>query len=153
MSITSNINAAASDLVGVVGVIDPDAYAAGAVSTGWVNAGLYGQLMAVLMAGTLGTAATIDGKFEQASDSGGTGVKDVAGKAITQFVKATNDDDQAIVNLFPEELDINNGFNWVRFTMTVAVADSDCGVLLQAMTPRHGPASKNDLASVVEIVT
>lgn len=153
MSITANINAAPSDLVGLVGVINPGANVVGSLSTGWVNAGAYGQLFATILAGTLGAAATLDAKFEQATDSSGTGVKDITGKAITQLVKASNDDDQAIINLFPGELDIANDFNYVRLTCTVAGATSDYAAILQAMTPRHGPASKNDLASVVEIVT
>ena len=153
MSITANANAKGSDLAAIVGVIDPDVTAAGTVTTGWVAAKDFHQFMAVVMAGTLGASATLDAKIEQASDSSGTGTKDVSGAAITQLVKASNDDNQAIINFFPEDLDLANDFDHVRLSMTVGAATSDVAGLLFGLTARHGPASNNDAASVAEIVT
>lgn len=141
-----------SHIMAVAGTIDPDVYVAGATSSDWIDMSVFTDIMAIIMAGTLGTAATLDAKLEQATDGSGTGVKDITGLAITQLVKATDDDKQAIINCSAEDLDVNNDFTHVRLTMTVAVADSDCGAVVLGSNARYGPASDNDLASVAEII-
>jgi hypothetical protein len=78
------LNAKPSELAAVVGVIDPDANSAATTTTGWIDMRDWGSLLAVIMAGVLGSSATLDAKFEQATSSGGAGAKDVTGKAITQ---------------------------------------------------------------------
>jgi hypothetical protein len=147
-----NININLYEETCIVGVIDPDVTVAGAVSTGWIAAKDMFSYMAIIMAGTLGTAATLDAKLEQATDGSGTGAKDITGKAITQLVKASNDDDQAVINIKQQDLDIENDFTHFRLTMTVAVADSDVAGLVLGSAFRHGDGSDNDLASVVEVV-
>jgi len=149
----SNPNLLPSDQTAVLGTIDPDAYAAGATSSDWCDLTKFEAVMAIVMAGTLGASATLDAKLEQATDSSGTGAKDITGKTITQFTQAgTDSDKQAIINVRGEELDVDNNFTHVRLTMTVAVATSDAGGILLGMYPRFGPASGSDLASVDEIV-
>lgn len=148
-----NSNLKPSDQVAVVGAIDPDANAAGTLTTGWVSLADFGALMAVIMAGTLGSSATLDAKFEQATDDSGTGAKDVTGGAITQLTQAgTDSDKQSIINLFAEDLDINNGFTHARLSMTVGTATSDSGAVLLGLYPRSGAASDSDAATVAEIV-
>lgn len=142
-----------SEVAAVVGVIDPDANAAGTVSTGWVDASKFTKFLAIVMAGDLGALATIDAKIEQAKSAAGTDAKDLVGKAITQLTKAGNDDNkQALINIKSDELDINGGFTHLRLTLVTAAATSDGGGLLLGFNPRYGPASDHDLASVDEIV-
>lgn len=142
-----------SEVTALVGIIDPDAYAAGAVSTGWVDASKFFKFLAIIMAGDLGASATLDAKIEQAKDASGTAAKDLTGKAITQLTKAgTDDNKQALINIRSEELDINGGFTHLRLTMTTAAATSDSGGILLGFNPRYGPASDHDLTSVDEIV-
>ena len=148
-----NANLLPSDRAAIVGVIDPDVTAAGTVTTGWVDATTFHNFMAIALAGTLGASATLDAKLEQATDSSGTGAKDIAGKAITQLTKAGSDDDkQAIINLRPDELDVNSDFTHFRLSVTIATATSDVGGLIVGMDPRYDNASANDLASVAEII-
>lgn len=148
-----NANLLASDRAAIVGVIDPDATTASTVTSGWIAAADFHSFMAIVMAGTLGASATLDAKLEQATDSSGTGAKDISGKAITQLTKAGSDDDkQAIINLLPEEMDVNNNFTHFRLSVTVATATSDAGGLVLGLDPRHDDASASDLASVDEIV-
>ncbi len=143
-----------SDRAAIAGVVDPDAIAAGTVTTGWIAMATFEKVMAVIMAGTLGASATLDAKLEQAQDGSGTGAKDITGKAITQLTQAGSDSDkQAIINLTAEELDVTNGFTHVRLSMTVGVATSDAGAVVLGFDARYQPASDNDLASVDEIVT
>ncbi|MBK8434510.1 MAG: hypothetical protein IPL28_25880 [Chloroflexi bacterium] len=143
------MNAKPNDISTLVGVIDSDAYGTGDYSTGWIDMGDWGALQAVVGAGTLGASATLDAKLEQASDGSGTGVKDITGKAITQLVKASNDDDQAIILLRDDELDVANGFTHARLTITVGTATSDAGAMVFGQYARYTPTA---LASVVEVV-
>ena len=144
-----------SDLAAVVGVIDPDAATADTYETGWIDAGQFQSIMAIVMAGTLGSSATLNAKFEQAQDDAGTGVKDVDGSAITGLTQAATDDSdkQAIIQLNAEDLDLANNFSHVRLSMTVGTATSDCGAVVLGMSPRYGPASDYDIDAVAEIVT
>ena len=141
-----------SERVAVLATIDPDANAAGATVSDYGDMTKYNSMMAIAFTGVLGTSATVDMKLTQASDSSGTGAKDVSGKAITQLVKASNDDDQAIINVRSDDLDVANGFTHVAITFTVGTATSDTGAVLLGLDPKYGAASDNDLASVVEIV-
>jgi len=149
-----NGNLKPSDRAAVVGVIDPDLNTAGTVTTDWVNMADWGAVMGIVAAGTLGSSATLDAKLEQATDSSGTGAKDIDGKAITQLTQAGTDesDRQAVINLFANELDINNGFTHARLSLSVATASSDSSALLLGFDPRYGAASDSDATSVAEIV-
>lgn len=144
----------ASDAVAVVGAIDPDAYTAATYTTGWVSVANYNAFLGVVMAGTLGASATLDGKIEQATDSSGTGAKDLTGSDITQLTQAgTDSDKQALIQFRGEDLDLDNGFNHVRLSITVGTATSDAGALLLGCDPRSAPASDADATTVDEIVT
>ncbi|PHP68188.1 hypothetical protein CSC94_05925 [Zhengella mangrovi] len=148
-----NANLIPSDRAAIVGAIDPDVTAAGTVTTGWIAAKDFLTFMAIIMAGTLGTSATLDAKIEQATDSSGTGAKDVSGKAITQLTQAgTDSDKQAIINLRADELDVANDFTHFRLSLTVATASSDAGAIVLGLDPAYGTASDNDAATVDEIV-
>ena len=143
-----------SEETGIVGVIDPDAYGTGTETTGWIEVADVQRIMAIVMAGTLGASATLDAKIEQATDGSGTGAKDVPDAAITTLTKAGGDDDkQAIIELWGEDLDIDDGFTHIRLSMTVGTASSDAGAMVLGMSVRYGPASDHNLASVDEIVT
>lgn len=148
------MNSQASDYVAVVATIDPDVYTAAAYTSDYVAVKDFHHFMAVIMAGTLGASATLDAKIVQATDSGGTGSKDVSGYSITQMTQAGTDqsDTQAVINIDPDALDLDNNFDYIAITMTVGTATSDAGALLVGYQGRNGPASDNDLASVGEIV-
>ena len=147
------MNTLPSEAAAVVAVIDPDANAAGALTSAYVSMSDFESIQAIILSGTMGTSGTLDAKLVQATDSSGTGVKDITGKAITQMVKATNDDDQAVINCRAEELDAANGFDHVALVLTTAVATGDSAAVVMGHNPRFAPASDNDLASVVEIVS
>lgn len=148
-----NPNILPSKRAGVVGVIDPDAYAASTYTTGWISMVDYQSIMAVVMAGDLGASATLDAKLQQATDGSGTGAKDIAGKAITQLTQAGSDSNkQAIINCRADELDVNNGFTHVRLSMTIGTATSDAGAIVLGFDRRYGDADAGDLATVDEIV-
>lgn len=144
----------AYETIGVVSCIDPDAYATGATTGDWVDIREWPDgLLAIVMAGTLGSSATLDCQLNQATDSNGTGTKIITGQSITQLTDAgTDSDKQALIFVRPADLDTANAFYWVAPVMTVGTATSDAGVVVLGVGPRNTPASEYDLASVDEIV-
>lgn len=148
------MNSLASERAAVLATIDPDVTTASTVVSDYCDMTKFRRVMAVVMAGTLGSNATLDAKLRQATDASGTSVKDITGKSITQLTQAGTDasDKQAIINCMAEELDVEGGFTHVALSVTLAVATSDLGAVVLGFDARHEPASDNDLASVDEIV-
>lgn len=147
---SGNPRVSPSDRQAVVGVIDPDANAAATYLTAAIDMSQWQSIQAIIMAGDLGSSATIDAKLTQATTSGGT-YKDVTGKSITQLTQAGADDNkQAIINCRSEELDVANGYRYVKLSMTVGTATSDCGAIVLGTDARVQPGT--DLTSVDEVV-
>lgn len=148
-----NHNLPGSNEVGMLAALAPVSQAAGTVSTPWIAMKDYATMMAVISVGVLGSSATVDAKIEQAQNSGGTGAKDITGKAITQLTKAGSDDGkQAIINFRQADLDAQNDFTHVRLSLTVATAASLTSAALFGLDQRYGLASDNDASTVDEIV-
>ncbi len=148
-----NSNVLPSDRVAVVGNIDPDAYSTGTYTTEWIDMSKFLAIMAIVQAGTLGASATLDAKIQQATSAAGAGAKDITGKAITQLTQVgTDSDKQAVINLFADELDINNGFTHVQLSITVGTAASDASAIVLGLDPRKDVASASDASTVDEIV-
>ena len=145
-------NSKASEMLAILATIDPASQSAGSATTGWVSVANHHGLLAVVQTGVLGTLATVDAKLQQALDSSGTGAKDINGKAITQIVKTTGDNKQALINLKPEELDTLNGLGFVRVALTVGVAASITGAQLLGVNPRFAPADSGNQAAVVQVI-
>lgn len=147
-----NPNVKLSEKVAILATLDPASVAPGTVVTAWVPMANVGLLSALIQTGALGASATVDAKLRQAQDSSGTNAKDVTGKAITQIVKASGDNKQAIVEVRGEELDVNNGFGYVALSVTVGTAASQLSASLIGSSARFAPASAFNQAAVVQIV-
>jgi hypothetical protein len=145
----SGISVKPSFRAGIVGVISPQSTST-TVTSGWIDATTFHNYLALIKAGVLGTAATVDAKLQQATDSSGTGAKDVTGKAITQLVKASNDNNQVSIDLKQEDLDFNNGFKFFRLSVTVGTAASLVDGTVLGFDPRYNTAQDNDAATVVQ---
>jgi hypothetical protein len=147
-------NLSASQRAAVIGAIDPDAYAASTITTGWIDMQDWYTIMAILMVGDFAATSTLNAKFQQATDNAGAGAKDVAGGVITALTQAGVDDNkQAVINLQQGDLDFNGGFRFVRLSATIAVAAADFGAVVIGLSPRYGQADASDLTTVDEIVT
>lgn len=152
-------NALPSEVAAVVATVDPDAYVPGTYYSDFVDAGDWYGLMALICAGTIDTDGTVDAAVLQSTDSSGSGEKAVTGKSITQLTQAGSDGDkQAVINLRPDELDLANGFRYVRLrivtddTISPSTAANDLMGVIMGFWPRNGTASSQDLASVDEII-
>lgn len=145
-----NPNIKPSEQIAVLAVKDPVSQAAATITTDWLPMADTGAILAVVQTGVLGAAATVDAKLEQATSVAGAGAKDITGKAITQLVKANNDNDQAAINCRADELDVNGGFNHVRLSITVGAAASLISAMVLGFYGRYQPV--DHVASVVEVV-
>ena len=145
-------NAKFAELAAVLASLDPASVAAGTAVTTWVPAGNFHTFAALIQTGALGTAATVDVKLRQATDSSGTGAKDIPAKAIAQIVKASGDNKQAIRECRSEDLDQAAGYAWLAISVTVGTAASVLGGTLLGLNPRFAPASAFNQASVVQTV-
>ncbi len=140
-----------SEYVAVVGVVDPDANTAAEYLTAAIDMSKWESILAIVMAGDLGTNATVDAAFKASATSGGTYAA-ISGKAITQLTQAGTDksNTQALIHLRAAEMPA--GKPWVKLSMTVGTATSDSGAIVLGKAAHYLPSSDNDIAAVTEIV-
>ena len=129
-----------SESLAVLATIDPASQAAGTASTGWVDAKNFAALLAVVDVGVFGASATVDANLQQATDNVGTNVKAVTGKAITQLLAAGGNNRQVEINCRSDELDITNGFEFVRLNVIVGTAATLTSAALIGGHPRYSDA-------------
>lgn len=139
-----------SDRFSLLAVIDPDAYTAQTLTTAWLDASTYSSLLAEIYNGDLGTGATVDAKFRQATSVAGAGAKDVTGSVITQLTEAgTDSNKQAFINLATEDLDTNGGFYFVQLSITIAAATSDLFACVKGFDRKFGAAHAETLVETI----
>lgn len=142
-----------SENVAVLATIDPDAYGTGDQTTDVIDMRYWREVMFVVMAGTLGSSATLDFVVAGSAVVGMTSSATITGKSITQLTEAgTDSDKQAIIRVSAEEV-AAQGFRYIQGTLSVGTATSDAGVIAIGTHARYNPASDFDLASVDEIVS
>lgn len=140
-----------SQRVAVLAAIPPASLTAdtSAVSA-YVKADQFANYLAVLQTGVLGASGTLDAKIVQATSAAGAGVKDVAGKSITQIVKASGDNKQALINLRPDELDIQNNYTFFALSVTAGTAAAlGAGVILGLDARFQPPANASSMVQAV----
>ena len=136
------MNQKPSEAVAVLARLDPVSQGAATVATGWVAVKDYHRLLAVLMVGALGASATVDAKIQQASDGSGTGAKDLTtAKSITQLTPRTDANKQVLINVEPDDLDLDNNFTHIRLSVTVATAACLIAALVLGFNAWFGSAS------------
>lgn len=142
-----------SEIAAVIGRLDPVSQAAATVVTTYVDMQKFKKAMFVLSVGVLGASATVDAKLRQATDSSGTGVKDITGTSMVQLTQAgTDSNKQVVFNLDAAQLDVAGEFDFATLSITVAVAACLISAVVIGINPRYGPASDSDLSTVDEIV-
>lgn len=119
-----------------------------ALSTGWVDCSQYARMAAILSTGLIAATGTFNAKLEQANTAGGGGVKDITGKAITALTD-TGDNTLHIINVRADELDLANGFRWVRLTLTPATAASLLFGILLGLGTRGLPVAQSGWTQVI----
>lgn len=142
-----------NELNAIVATIDPDAYTAAAYSSDEIPLANFSRVTFIVMAGTLGSSATLDFAVHGATSLGGS-YNAISGYSITQLTQAgTDDDKQAIVEVSAEAIQaLGTDLTHIKGVMTVGTATSDCGMIAIASRLRYGTARDYDLSSVDEIV-
>ncbi len=135
----------------IVASIPPQSATAGTYTSGWVPMATLGKVYAVLNIGAITGSGTVNAKIQQASDSAGTGAKDVTGAAITAIVGSASSNAQATIEVRPAQLDVVNNFNHVRLSVTTAVAASILGAVVHGTDAKYEPQAQ--AATAVEAVT
>ncbi len=129
----------------------PDSLGIATVNSAWISFANIHRATLVLQVGDMVPTSTLDALLQQASDSTGTGVKAIAGKAITQLTQAGGDGNQAVaIELKSIELDVAGGFEFVRVQTTVAAAASEVGWILYGVINRFVPVSQTLWTEVVD---
>ena len=140
-----------SEMLAVVGAIDPDAYTTGTQLTDAIDMQMHREVIFAIQVGTFGTAATVDFEVMESATSGGTYTQ--LDKDITQLTDG-DDDKQVIVNVRASEL--TAGMRYLKGSLRLLVEAVDSGVIAFADRTRYSDAvtstSYGDLASVDEIV-
>lgn len=148
----STPNIKPTDKTAIQAHLVPVSQGAATVTTGYVSMQTAENVLATLLVGVMSATSTVDAKLQQAQDGAGTGVKDIAGKAIAQLTQAGGNGSQEVqINCRSEELDVNNGFCFVRLSVTVAAAASVIAALVQTFDQRYQPQAP--AASVVQVVS
>ncbi len=116
-----------------------------AVQTAWISAAEIDAVLAAISVGDMVATATLDAIFQQAQDSGGTGVKAItynnSGVAadeaeITQLTQGGTDESDTAVQLgfnVKKDMDIQGDFTHFRLLMTPAVAAVEFGAVVFAI--------------------
>ena len=145
-----SFNSLLSERLAVVATIDPADQGTSAATSDYVDMSKFDKLLGVVLVGAI--TGTIDAKLVQATDSSGTGVKDVTGKAITTIAD-DEDAGQALINLRADELDIDGGFRYAALVLTPTGGTTNlASAVLLGGDAKNNPASDDDLASVAEII-
>jgi hypothetical protein len=134
----------------VLAVISPQSASAGTYTSGWVAMAAIARAYAVLSIGAITGSGTVNAKFQQASDSSGTGAKDVTGAAMTEIVGSANSNEQVTIEVRQAQLDVANNFTHVRLSVTTAVAASLISAVIQGNNAKYAPLAQ--AASVAESV-
>jgi hypothetical protein len=139
-----------SERLAVVGVVDPDANAAGTFYTDAVDMSLFDEVMIIGLLGTsVTTGSHVFSAIEGTATGTGSGYQLLSGRAATALTSGDNDN-QVVINVRASEL--STGYRYVRGRLVATTAGADAAIVTIAGRPRFHPASNNDLASVAEIL-
>lgn len=124
----------------VIDVVSPQLVNNTTLATPWALMDAVDPVLFLIRAGV--TDTTVAAKLQQATDSGGTGAKDIPGAYITGLT-ATDDNKHASIELEPARMDIKNGFVYARMLATVGNGVSGANLtMITAAKARHSPPSQ-----------
>ncbi len=123
--------------------------ARGTTSTSWVapfSDGVANRAVFELNVGTVG--GNVTWKLTQATDSSGTGAKDIP-NAVGVTITTSNDPCVQFIELNSGSLDLKNGFTYVRAEVTVATGTPPWGVNLIQHQLRHKPVEQDTTVTAI----
>lgn len=134
----------------MIAVIHPDLHGPGEYYTPWYDHGGAHKSAWWLKVGDITATGIVDLELTQATDANGTGEKVIAGKAIAQLTQAGGDGDEVCVILLrTEQLDVQNGFAFVRAHLEIATASANADLIALTSSPRYRPVSITGITEIV----
>lgn len=106
----------------------------------WTSASGNGRFAVLIIVGAMTATGILDAKLQMATSSGGAGVIDIPGKAITQMLAASDSNKIRVIELKSDE--ITDGFTHIRLVLTPATAASICGAVLLGYAANYRPVTK-----------
>jgi len=136
MSYTAQV----SELIYPLVTQHPDDRGPATHNSDWVSLRDYHRAWLFLDMGDMGVLSTVTAGLQQATDTTGTGVKAITGKTITQLTQASGDAGSLVcIELQTEELDVDGGFDCVRFYVTTVVNTVIYSATLFGLISRYKP--------------
>lgn len=127
-----------------------DSIGVATTDSAWVSLSTYHRAWLVVNVGDMGQASTLDVSIRQAQDNAGTGAAAIVGKAITQLTQAGGDgNDLVCIELQTEELDVDNGYEFVGVRVVVAGAAVELGWTLYGCSARFKPVPTTNWTEIV----
>lgn len=113
---------------------------AGAHETGVVDMADFSNVQVAGAIGAFGLGASGTVKFEQSKTADFTEAKEIEGRPAVSVVQFK----PVVVDLNQGELDINEGYKYVRAVLTVADESVTAGLVVLGFDARHAPAEPMD---------
>ena len=147
----SNYESRVWEKLPVIEAIQPQSITAGAtgVLTGAIDMQKYSRVMAILLSGTLGASGTLDLTAKASDASGGTYAA-LTGKAATQLVKASNDNDVVVMEVDAGDVAAVSK-RYVKFHAVAGTAAATSALVVLGV-PRNYDADLVEFANVVQKV-
>ena len=120
----------------VIMAMAASANAAGEHATGGVDMSEFDNVEVIASIGAFGASATGTLKFQQSKTADFAEVKDIENRTALVLVENM----PAVVDLNQGELDINEGYQYVRAVLTATTESITAGLVVLGFDARHAPA-------------
>lgn len=120
--------------------------------TGAVDLSKYRQILFWIDSGTLGTSGTLDFQVKGSNLVGGTYTA-IAGTAIAQLVKATDDNKYVLVCIRVDQLNaLGLGYKFIKGSLLPGTAAANSSVAVFGALGAYEPMSGSNATTVAQIV-
>lgn len=123
------------------------------VNGAWVSVAGFDEIHIHIAIGLIAATGTVNADVNQATDSSGTGNKnltDLAGNdvAITQLADAADNVD-IVISVLPSQLDTNNDFDHIRLSVTPATAAALLSATVWGVRAHQAPVAITGFQEVI----
>lgn len=121
--------------------------------TASIDLSKFDRVVFIIDTGTLGASATMDFQVKASNLTAGTYTA-VPSTAITQLVKATDDNKYAVVDVDVTKIaDLNLGYKWLKGSLLPGTASCTSSVVVLGLGTGYGPASAVNATTVAQVLT
>jgi len=133
------------------GELYPALKSVGAHNGAWISMANHQRVVFLVMVGAMTALSTLDFKIQEDTDGDGGDAQDISGKAITQLTQAGGDgNDLLAVEVRTDELDVADGYCYVRGVLTVGTDTVYCAMLPLRFIPNYPPVVTTGWTEIVD---